>query len=82
MARTEERLELARQELQDLKTAYKRTLSAQSWQTKDGESSRSVTNVSLAELSKQIQAKQKEVDMLEDRLEGRSSGAFRVGVKW
>lgn len=76
-----ERIDIAYQELADLEKAYKRTLSAQSWSTKDGDSQRSVTNVSLAELSRQIVAKKTEIANLERRLRG-GSKAFVVGVRF
>jgi hypothetical protein len=79
---TEERLAEARQELEDLNRAYKRALTAQSWQTKDGDSTRSVTNANIQYLASLIKDKRKEISLLEDRLEGRSHGAYRIGVKW
>lgn len=78
----QERLEQARAELQDLKSAYKRALTAQSWNTKDGESSRSVTNASLAVLADEIRKKEAEVSNLEDRISGRTSKAFRGRLIW
>lgn len=77
-----EQLERAKTELEELRAAYKRTLAAQSWNTKDGESSRSVTNVSLSVLSDEIRKKEVEVRALEDRAAGRTSSAFRGRMIW
>lgn len=77
-----EKLEKANNELAELEKAYKVALKAASWETKDGQSSRSVTNVSLSILASEIDKKKIEISKLECQLEGRSSKAFRVGVKW
>lgn len=77
-----ERLEQAKTELQSLRDAYKRALAGQSWTTKDGESSRSVVNVSLSALADEIRKKEQEVQNLEDRLEGKTSHAFRGRLIW
>lgn len=79
----QERLTQARAELEDLQKAYRRALTAQSWQTKDGESTRSVTNANISYLANLVRQKQREVDNLQDRIDGKcTGGAFRVGVRW
>lgn len=77
-----EKLAQAQQDLESLREAYQRVLTAQSWEQKDGEASRSVTNVSLATLVKEIARKEKEIENLEARIDGVSPSAFRVGVKF
>ncbi len=77
-----ERLEQAKQELNDLRTAYRMTLAGQSWSTKDGESSRSVTNVSLSTLAEEIRKKECEVMNLENRINRTTGKAFRGRVIW
>lgn len=78
----EEKLIQARADLESLREAYKRTLTAAAWEQKDGESSRSITNTSLSVLVKEISKKEKEIENLENRINGTSASAFRVGVKW
>lgn len=77
-----EKLKKANEELVELERSYKVALKAASWETRDGQSSRSVTNVSLSVLASEIDKKKLEIDRLECQLEGRSGKAFRVGVKW
>lgn len=77
-----ERLQVARTELSELKEAYRRALAGQSWSTKDGESSRSVTNVSLSVLADEIRRKENEIQNLEDRISGITSKAFRGRMVW
>lgn len=77
-----EKLQKANNELAELERSYKVALKAASWETRDGQSSRSVTNVSLAVLASEIDKKKLEISRLESQLEGRSGKAFRVGVKW
>lgn len=76
------RLEQAKTELKELRDAYRMALSGQSWTTKDGESSRSVTNVSLSTLADEIRRKESEIASLESRIEGTTGKAFRGRVIW
>lgn len=77
-----EQLQKARAELQELEKAYSMVLKAQAWSTKDGDSSRSVTNQSLAAVSDEIRKKKAEIKALEEAIAGRTSSAMRAGVRW
>lgn len=79
---TAEKLQKAQQELQELESAYRSAIKAASWKTQDGQSSRSVQNVSVAVLADQISKKKAEIETLENIAAGRSGKAFRVGVRW
>lgn len=75
-------LTIARENLERARKAYLNALNAQSWETRDGQSTRSVTNARLSELSREYAKWQKVVEMLEAQASGQSAGlAFRVGVK-
>lgn len=64
-----QRLEELYNELDSLQEAFNRTLAAQSWATRDGMSSRDVTNPDLADLAWEIREKRKEIDALEFEIE-------------
>ena len=80
MATYEERLAIAMQELAELEEQKKKVLTAQSWETRDGQASRSIVNVSFRELLNAIEAKKKEIKRLEDLITGNNKSVFRVGV--
>ena len=78
------RLTTAQENLKKAREAYFNALNAQSWKMEDGKSSRFVTNADIAKLAKEYQKWQKEVDRLQDLVDGTSyysKSAFRVGVK-
>ena len=75
------KLDTARANLAKAQEAYDRTLHAQSWQTQNGIDRRSVTNVSLETLSREVDKWQARVDKYERMLNGGSVGACRIGVK-
>ena len=80
MATYEERLAIAMQELAELEEQKKKVLTAQSWERRDGQASRSIVNVSFRELLNAIEAKKKEIKRLEDLITGNNKSVFRVGV--
>jgi hypothetical protein len=78
----EEKLTIARQELAELEKARTRALTAQSWESKDGDSSRRVSNASLSVIVEEIRKKKAEIEALESKLTGKTGKAFRMGVLW
>jgi len=78
----EEKLAIAKSELEALKKAYLNAIKAASWDSRDGDSRRSVTNQSLSTLSKEIDRKEAEIVYLESQIanHGYSGRAFRVGI--
>jgi hypothetical protein len=76
------KLQIAQENLERARKAYFNALNAQSWETRDGQSSRSVTNANLSALAKEYAKWQKTVDSLQALADGDFGGsAFRVGVK-
>lgn len=74
------KLERAITERDSVKASYERALQAQSWQTANGNDRRQVSNANIAHLFTQLQYWENEVDKLEAIVNGRSGGAFRIGV--
>lgn len=62
----------AEQQLEKLQSAYLNSIQARSWETRDGQSSRSVTNQDPEQIMSQINKVKKEIA----RLSGRGSRAF------
>lgn len=82
MANITERLNKAREVLERTEKAYFNALNAQSWETRDGQSSRRVENASLSSLARQYERAKKEVENLEAMQMGlHGSYAFRIGAK-
>lgn len=77
----EKRLAEAREQLRLVNEAYQRALVSQSWETRDGSSSRSVTNANVTALYNQKLALEKKVEKLESYVDGFSCGATRLGVR-
>lgn len=78
--RKEKRLNELKERLSTLRSSYNRTLAAQSWETRDGMNSRSVTNANLSDLSKEIRRVEREIESLENQLEGSGTGfGLRIG---
>lgn len=81
--RKEKKLQQLYERLEELKSAYKRALTAQSWETKDGMNSRSVTNADLASLSREIKRTEDEIESLEEMLEeGMKCFGLRIGGRF
>lgn len=78
----ESKIAIAKAELAELKETRSAVLTAQSWRTQDGNSSREVRNVNLATLDRMIREKEKEITSLEAALNNFSGYTLRVGVKW
>lgn len=78
-----EKLIQAQEELVELQKAYKRALAGQQWQTRDGDSTRSVTNQNLSVLSDEINKKKAEIASLENQIAtGRTGRSAKVNVYW
>ena len=77
MSNIEIRLEKAKAELLKVTEAYERALLAQSWESSDGVSRRSVTNASISELRLQKDRLEARVMRLEGLLDGSTRRAFR-----
>jgi len=77
----EQKLAKAYTELGELEKAYKQAIYAQSWDSRDGDSRRSVTNQNLAVLSREIDRKHAEISALESQIanNGYSGKAFKIG---
>lgn len=75
----EKRLAEAREELERARRAYYNALNAQSWETRDGQSSRSVTNANVMTLKSLYERAKADVEELEALQSGAFGGrAFRV----
>lgn len=77
----EKRLAEKRAELEKVNAAYERALLSQSWETKDGNSSRQVTNANVTSLYNQKLSLEKQIEKLEAIAEGWSSEAKRIGIR-
>lgn len=82
MATYEEKLIKAQSELEELEAQKKIVLTAQQWETRDGQASRSVVNISFRELLKAIEYKKREIERLENLITGNDKSIFRVGVRF
>ena len=71
---------VAEAELSDLKVAYKNALTAQSWKTQDGTSSREVKNANVSALARLIREKEEQIANLKAKLNGLSRYVVKVGV--
>lgn len=76
-----EKINIAKAELADLKSALKMSLNG-SWETRDGSSSRRVTVHSPMTLNRLIREKEAEISDLEAQLAGWSHKSIRLGVKF
>lgn len=77
----EKRLNEKRAELEMVNAAYERALLSQSWETKDGNSSRQVTNANVTSLYNQKLSLEKKIERLEAIVEGFNNQATRVGPR-
>lgn len=77
----EKRLNEKRAELEMVNAAYERALLSQSWETKDGNSSRQVTNANVTSLYNQKLSLEKKIERLEAIVEGLNNQATRVGPR-
>lgn len=77
----EKRLAEKKQELELVSAAYERALLSQSWETKDGNSSRSVVNANVTSLYNQKLALEKQIDRLEAIVGGWANEAGRIGIR-
>lgn len=75
------RLVEKRAELEKVNAAYERALLSQSWETRDGNSSRQVTNANITSLYNQKLSLEKQIEKLESIVEGWSTDAGRIGVR-
>lgn len=71
----------AERHLQLALEAHERVLNAQSWRTQNGMDNRSVENVSLASLQRDITYWQAQVNKYTKIINGGNCGAFRIGPK-
>lgn len=74
-----EKLAKLREELEEL-LQTRRTIRAtgQSWKLRNGEDTREVVNVSLAEINREIEATERKIEQLEKLLSGKAVGGIRV----
>lgn len=77
----EKRLNEKRAELEKVSAAYERALLSQSWETRDGNSSRQVTNANITSLYNQKLSLEKQIEKLEAIVEGWSCEATRLGIR-
>lgn len=84
MSENEKKLQIAKEELKDLKAAYKTALeTGSSWKAQDGNSRREVENYSITSLLSAIRDKEAEIANLEAKISGSlKNKAFLVGVKF
>ena len=77
----EKRLIEKRAELEMVNAAYERALLSQSWETKDGNSSRHVNNANITSLYNQKLSLEKQIDKLEAIVDGMTCEARRIGIR-
>lgn len=71
-----------REELEQYKAARSQILSTgQSWRLRNGEDSREMTNVSLAQVVAQIAVLEREIAQLEDIVDGQGSYSSAVRIR-
>ncbi len=74
-----EKLAKLRTQLENLEAKKDAILATgQSWKLRNGEDTREVVNVSLAEINREIEATERKIEQLENLLSGRSVGGIRV----
>lgn len=74
-----EKLAKLREELEELLQTRKTIrVTGQSWKLRNGEDSREVTNVSLAEINREIAETERKIEQLERLLSGKAVGGIRV----
>jgi len=74
-----EKLAKLRTQLENLEAKKDAILATgQSWKLRNGEDTREVVNVSLAEVNREIEATERKIEQLEKLLSGRAVGGIRV----
>ena len=74
-----EKLARLREELEELlQTRNTIRVTGQSWKLRNGEDTREVTNVSLAEINREIAETERKIEQLEKLLSGKAVGGIRV----
>ena len=74
-----EKLARLREELEELLQTRKTIrVTGQSWKLRNGEDTREVTNVSLAEINREIAETERQIRQLENLLSGKAVGGIRV----
>lgn len=74
-----EKLAKLREELEELLQTRKTIrVTGQSWKLRNGEDTREVTNVSLAEINREIAETERKIEQLEKLLSGKAVGGIRV----
>lgn len=74
-----EKLAKLREELEELLQTRKTIrVTGQSWKLRNGEDTREVVNVSLAEINREIAETERKIEQLEKLLSGKAVGGIRV----
>ena len=74
-----EKLAKLREELEELLQTRKTIrVTGQSWKLRNGEDTREVTNVSLAEINREIAETERKIEQLEKLLSGKAVGGIRI----
>lgn len=74
-----EKLARLREELEELlQTRNTIRVTGQSWKLRNGEDTREVVNVSLAEINREIAETERKIEQLEKLLSGKAVGGIRV----